>query len=126
MFDTYAARIHTLTNTALLQQLMSLCNSGALFSTTFQLVHANCKLHNSTVLRLVLVMLLLHGVGTSALGQCNGQDPLICDCDQTTSYSIAVCIAQTTAPITIKVCNQFPSPNLIRNPVHHAPSHWTP
>lgn len=48
--------------------------------------------------------------------QCNGQDALICNCEQTTNYDILICIDGTTATVTLKVCNQFPNPYLIRNP----------
>lgn len=51
-----------------------------------------------------------------AKGQCTGQDPLDCDCEQTTDYNLKICVDQDTGTIILKVCNQFPNPNLIRNP----------
>lgn len=60
--------------------------------------------------------LAMVGLTTVARGQCNGQDVLDCDCDALENVDINVCIAGQTGTITLKVCNQFPSPNLIRNP----------
>jgi hypothetical protein len=75
-----------------------------------------CKGFISTLCIGALVAILNIGSSTPVKAQCNGQDALNCNCQQTTDYNINVCINGTTGTITIKVCNQFPNPNLIRNP----------
>lgn len=77
--------------------------------------------HNTTKLAfptLCLLSFLIMGLSTplEVNAQCNGQDALNCNCEQTTNYDVAVCIDGTTATVTLKVCNQFPNPSLIRNP----------